>query len=398
MNHEMISALDRELVYLDHAATSLKPQGVIDRVSYYLSNENGSPNRGAHRLSLVSTQRYHESKAVVKGFLKAPVDWEVVYTKNATEAFNLLAMSLPQPCLKAGEEIVLTVANHHSNLIPWQRLARQRQAKLVYLYVDAQGNLPESELRKINEKTRIIAFPLIANALGNVMPVKLLTDRAKAVGALTVVDGAQAVGHLQVDLSEMACDYFVFSAHKLYAPTGIGVLMASADQLEVLEPFLLGGDMISYVTETDATFLPVPQRLEAGTQNVMGAVGLMAAIGFIENYGLEAIIEHEATLTRALMGLLSQREDIEVYGPVNSDQRGAIVSFNVKGVHPHDVASILDSRGIAIRAGHHCCQPLMQHLGLGATCRASFGVYNDLDDIHQLSRALDLVQEVFGHA
>lgn len=396
MNRMLLPDLPAEIVYLDHAATSLKPQVVVARVATYLSSENGSPNRGAHRLSVASTALYHRSKEKVRTFLNAPSDWEVVYTKNATEALNLLATGLPEDLVGPGDEVVLAINCHHSNLLPWQRLTRRRGALLTYLYVDDQGHIPEAELQKITERTKVVAWPYISNALGNITSVNRLTQKAQQVGALSVVDGAQAVGHIPVDLLALGADCFVFSAHKVYAPTGIGVLMASRSLLDRLEPMLVGGDMIEFVTETDASYAPVPQRLEAGTQNVVGAVGLLSALEWLESIGMTAIERYERQLTKALYQALSERPDIELYGPKSTAERGAIVSFNVKGVHPHDVASILDSKGVAIRAGHHCCQPLMHQMGVGATCRASLGYYNDQKDIEALLGALDLVQEVFG--
>lgn len=398
------------LVYLDSAATTLKPQALIDRVAYYLGYENGSPNRGAHRLSVVSTQLYNRSKDRVKTFLKAPEDWHVVYTKNATESLNLIAQSLPAAALEAGDEIAITITAHHSNILPWQRLCRERGAKLVYLYVDDNGQILPDELAKINTRTRLISFPYVVNATGVVHPAKALIDKAKSVGAISVVDGAQAVGHLDVNLTDLDPDLFVFSAHKVYAPAGLGVLIGKPAVLETFEPFLLGGDMIEYVTEQTATFAPLPQRLEAGTQNVVGAVGLMAALDWLETIGLDKIMAHENHLTKQLYKALKARTDITLYCHLDdldnldgldglgvASEHGAIISFSVKGVHPHDVASILDSRGVAIRAGHHCCQPLMHYQKTPSTCRASFGIYNDEGDIAALLSALDAVKEVFGN-
>ncbi len=391
------------LIYLDSAATTLKPQTVIDRVAYYLGYENGSPNRGAHRLSVVSTQLYNRSKDRVKSFLKAPEDWHVVYTKNATESLNLIAQSLPAAALEAGDEIAITITAHHSNILPWQRLCRERGAKLVYLYVDSNGQILPDELSKINPRTRLVSFPYVVNATGVVHPAKSLIDKAKSVGAISVVDGAQAVGHLEVNLTDLDPDLFVFSAHKVYAPAGLGVLIGKPAVLETFEPFLLGGDMIEYVTEQTATFAPLPQRLEAGTQNVVGAVGLMAALDWLETIGLDKIMAHENHLTKQLYKALKERSDITLCSHLDdlelgaASEHGAIISFSVRGVHPHDVASILDSQGVAIRAGHHCCQPLMHYQKTPSTCRASFGIYNDEGDIAALLSALDAVKEVFGN-
>lgn len=389
------------LVYLDSAATTLKPQAVIDRVAHYLGFENGSSNRGAHRLSVVSTQLYNDSKDRVKRFLKAPDNWHVVYTKNATESLNLIAQSLPPWALLAGEEVAITITAHHSNILPWQRLCRERGAKLIYLYVDANGQILPEELSKINDLTRLVSFPYVVNATGVVHPAAALIEKAKSVGAITVMDGAQAVGHLDVNLTALDPDLFVFSAHKVYAPSGLGVLLGKPEVLEAFQPFLLGGDMIEYVTEQTATYAPLPQRLEAGTQNVAGAVGLMAALDWLEAIGIERIQTHEAHLTKQLYKALKMRPDITLIScPQDleaASDHGAIISFSVKGVHPHDVASILDSRGVAIRAGHHCCQPLMHYQKTPATCRVSFGIYNEESDIEALLSALDAVKEVFGN-
>jgi len=398
MNRDMLPQLPKSLVYLDHAATNLKPQAVIDRVARYMGTENGSPNRGAHYLSVVSTELYQRSKQTVKTFLNAPKEWEVVYTKNATEALNLVAHGLPQTLVGEEDEIVVAISSHHSNILPWQRLAKSRKSHLRYLYVGQDGSICASELDKITSKTAVVTWPYIANALGNVSPVNLLTEKAKAVGAITVVDGAQAVGHLPIDLMKLNADLFVFSAHKVYAPTGIGVLMGDKSILDQLEPLVLGGDMISFVSEQEAQYAPVPQRLEAGTQNVAAAVGLMQALEWLSEIGMEHIAAYENALTSTLYQALASRPDIDVYGPHGMEPRGSIVSFNVVGVHPHDVASILDTQGVAIRAGHHCCQPLMNAMGVGATCRASIGIYNDESDIEALLNALDKVQEVFSNA
>jgi cysteine desulfurase/selenocysteine lyase len=384
------------LHYLDTAATALKPKAVVERMSYYLHYENGSPHRGAHRLSVKSTQLYQTSKERVRSFLGAGENWHVVYTKNATESLNLIASSLPNDALMEGEEIAITITAHHSNILPWQRLCKERGATLVYLYVDEAGQLLPKELDKIHAKTRLVSFPYIVNATGVVHPVKAIIQKAHQVGALAVVDAAQAVGHVPINLQVLDADLFVFSAHKVYGPTGIGVLVGKAEVLETFEPYMLGGDMIDSVTEQSATYAPLPQRLEAGTQHVVGAVGLMAAIDWLDAQGVEVIEQKERGLSELLYSHLKARGDIELYGPTDFSERGAIVSFNVKGVHSHDVASILDAHGVAIRAGHHCCQPLMHYLKIPSSCRASFGAYSHEEDVYALLRALDAVKEVFS--
>ncbi|MCK8060957.1 MULTISPECIES: aminotransferase class V-fold PLP-dependent enzyme [unclassified Fusibacter] len=389
------SLSDASLVYLDSAATTLKPRFVIDAVAKYYAFENGSPNRGAHRLSVKSTQLYKQSKSAVKDFLSAGPDYEVVYTRNATECLNLIAESLPVGTLKEGDEVLISITSHHSNILPWQRLCRRYGAKLVYLYTDENGQIPAEELKKISERTKVVSVPFVSNGNGAIHPVKKIVELAKAFDAITVVDAAQAVGHMPVDLKTLDCDLLVFSGHKLYASQGIGVLVGKRERLEVFEPYTLGGDMIEYVTEQEATFAPVPEKFESGTQNVAGAVGLMSAIEWLTSAGYGELLHKERKLTDYLYESLKARPDIEVYGPIDSRERGALVSFNIKGVHPHDVATILDDQGVAIRAGHHCCQPLMSHTGTHATCRASLGVYNSMEDIDRLIKAIDKVQEVF---
>jgi cysteine desulfurase/selenocysteine lyase len=396
VREEFDSLTDETLIYLDSAATTLKPRFVIDSIARYYAFENGSPNRGAHRLSVKSTSLYKESKLRVKEFLGADATYEVVYTRNATESLNLIAESIPASFINEGDEIVLSITAHHSNILPWQRLCKRYKANLVYLYVDEYGQIKPEEYKKITAKTKVVSLPLVSNGNGVIHPVVSIFERAKNVGAITVVDASQAVGHIPVDLQSIDCDLLVFSGHKLYASQGIGVLLGKKSTLEAFSPYTLGGDMIEYVTEQTATFAPVPEKFESGTQNVAGAVGLMAAIDWLTALGYEDLLKYERELTDYLYESLKNRSDLEVYGALDSSERGSLVTFNVKGVHPHDVASILDASGVAIRAGHHCCQPLMTYSQTHATCRASIGVYNEKEDVHKLLDALDKVQEVFG--
>ncbi len=390
------ASLDRTLYYLDNAATTLKPQAVIARLAKYYAEQNGSPHRGAHRLSILSTQLYDKAKLTVADFVGASADAKVVFTRGTTEALNLVAAALPDDFLQKGDNIVITVTSHHSNILPWQRLAKRAGAVLNYLYCDATGQIAEGELAKINSHTKVVSLPYVVNGIGAIHPVKKVVELANTVGALSIVDAAQAVGHINVNFSDIGCDFLAFSGHKIYGPQGIGALIAKNGALEKLNPFNLGGDMIEYVTEQTATFAEIPTRFEAGTQNVAGAVGLAAAIDWLAALGYDNVYQHNKAITDQLYEMLAARKDIVVYGPPAGQPRGSLVTFNVKDVHPHDVATILDSCNVAIRAGHHCCQPLMAYLNTQATCRASVGVYNTVEDIMALNVALDKVQEVFA--
>ncbi len=382
----------KELVYLDSAATSQKPKVVIDAIKNYYETSNGSPHRGAHLLSIESTRLYEEGREVVKNFIKADETSEIVFTRNATESLNLIAYGYIRKFLKPEQNIVLSITNHHSNIIPFQRLCHETGAELRYLYCDDDGRILESELSKIDQNTLMVSIPMISNGIGIKHDVKKIFDQAKAVKAICLLDVAQSVGHDDVSVKALEPDLMVFSGHKIFAPQGIGVLYGKKEILESFDPFLSGGDMIEYVEEQSTTYADLPERLEAGTQNVAGVIGLKTAIEYINEVGLENIISLERELTMYAFDALKQLDFIEVYGNRN---RGALITFNVKKVHPHDVASILDSHHVAIRAGHHCCQPLMKYLKHPSTCRASFSIFNSKEDVDQLIYALHQVKEVF---
>lgn len=386
-----------QLHYLDSAATTHKPNIVIESMSHYLESANASPNRGAHALSVETTKLYEAARLTVKDFIGASRPSEVVFTKNATESLNMIAYGFGLSQVKRGQKIVLSITNHHSNILPWQMVAAQTGAVIEYLYTDSQGVHLRGELDKIDASTAIVAFPIISNGIGVCHDVKAIIQKASEVGAITVADAAQAVGHMPIHVQDLNCDFLVFSGHKVYGPQGIGVLYGKYDRLNQVVPLLRGGDMIEYVEEQQATFAPLPNRLEAGTQNVTGAVGLMAALKFVESIGLEAIKSHEQKLVNEAISALNSLPFVKVYGPEAGILRGSLVTFNVEGVHPHDVASLLDEQGIAIRAGHHCCQPLMKHLEINATCRASFSAYSTYEDVEVLMRGLKKVREVFGY-
>ena len=385
------------LIYLDHAATSQKPQMVIDRMSDYLEMSNGSPHRGSHLLSVRSTELYDSGRKRVASFIGANQPEEIIFTKNATEALNLIAYSYGRSKLMAGDEIVIAITSHHSNIVPWQMVARETGAVLKYLYTDEHGAFLKGELNKITNRTKIVTFPWISNGLGCIHDVYALTELAHKFGAVAVVDAAQAVGHMQVDVVQLNADFLVFSGHKMYGPTGVGVLYGKHALLKDMPPFLYGGDMIEYVEEQSTTFAAVPERFEAGTQHVEGVVGLIAAIDFVESVGIDNIRLKEHRISKYAVSRLSELPFVNVLGPENGKERGALVAFEVEGIHPHDVASLLDEKGIAIRAGHHCTQPMMRHLGISASCRASFSIYNHIEEVDALIDAILYVREVFGY-
>ncbi len=386
-----------QLAYLDHAATSQKPEEVISAMASYYETSCGSPNRGAHLLSVRSTQLYERGREVVLRHLKASEAFEVIFTKNATEAINLVVYSDLMSRLKPGDEVLVSIDAHHSVIVPIQRAVQMTGAVLKYVYTDADGQLAINDFQEaMTARTVFLAMPWISNALGSIHDVFEIVKLAKAKGIRTLIDGAQVLGHMAIDLETLSPDYFVFSGHKMYGPQGIGALVAKKELLQVLPPFLIGGDTIEYVTEQSTTFASGVRRFEGGTQNVAGVVGLSAAIAFIESIGLEPIKAHEAHLIEKTLQAFEAYDHISVYGTKDPSKRSGLIAFNVKGVHPHDVASLLDVKGVAIRAGHHCAQPLMQHLAIPASCRVSFSVHNTENDVKQLLSALKYVKEVFS--
>ena len=395
----ILSVLENEkrLVYLDNAATTQKPLAVLNAVESYYNKDNANPHRGVYELGARATKAHEDSRSIVGGFLNASPD-EIIFTQNTTESLNLVAYSYGMEFLKEGDEIVLSVAEHHSNLVPWQRVSKVTGAKLVYLYPDAFGHLTEEELdQKITSKTRLIAVAQVSNVLGIEIPVASIVRRARKAGAVVVLDCAQSVPHMPVDVKALDVDFAAFSGHKLYAPMGIGVLYGKKEILDKMPPFLTGGDMIGNVHEQSSTFAEVPRRFEAGTRNVGGEVGLAAAIGYLNSLGFNNIQNHERDLmTRALKGL-AEIPHITVYGDPSPDKRHGVIAFNVEDVHPHDTASLLDSDGITIRAGHHCAQPLMEYLKINSCVRASFGIYNTPEDVDALINSLKNVRRWMGY-
>ena len=389
----------RPIVYLDNGATTQKPEAVIKAVADYCTYCNANPHRGAYELSIKATDIYETARSRTQQFIGAARPEEIIFTKNATEALNLVAYSYGRANIREGDEIVITVSEHHSNIVPWQFVAKARGAVLKYVYLEEDGNLSAADIAaQITEKTKIVAVTHVSNVLGLVNDVRTIADRAHAVGAVIVVDGSQSVPHIAVDVQAMDADFFAFSGHKMLSPMGIGVLYGKYDILDAMPPFLFGGDMIEYVGEQDTTYAELPAKFEAGTQNVSGASGLIAAIDYLEKVGFDRIETIERDLISYALPKLRELPFVELYGCDSTrDNKTGIITFNVKDIHPHDVASILDSYGVAIRAGHHCAQPLMRYLGQNATCRASFYLYNTHEDIDQFVEALKKVRGVLGY-
>ena len=377
----------RPLVYLDSGASSQRPLAVIEAVSQYDKTSHANIHRGVYVLSEEATAAYEQAHERVGQFIHA--DWdEVVFTRNTTEALNLVAYAWGLHTLRAGDEVVVTQMEHHSNIVPWQQIARRTGATVRYIRVDTQGQLDmEHAATLIGPRTKMVSVTHVSNVLGTINPVREIGELARAHGALLCIDGAQSIPHMPIDVRALGCDFFAFSGHKMLGPTGIGGLYGKRQLLEHMEPFLYGGDMISEVTFEGARWNELPWKFEAGTPAIAQGVGLAAAVEYLQGLGLAAVQAHEHTLVQYALERLGQMRDVEIYGPA-ADQRGGVVSFNLHGLHPHDMASILDQHGVAIRAGHHCAMPLMQVLGINGTCRASFYVYNSVDEIDVLVEAI----------
>ena len=383
----------KEIVYLDSAATSQKPSCVISAMQKYYEEDNANPYRGVYALSQLATEKYNSARRGVADFIGAKDD-EIVFTKNSTEGFNLIAYTYGLASLKKGDEIVLSIMEHHSNLVPWQMVAQKTGATLKYMYLDKNLQLPSSEIDKIGGKTKIVAITAMSNVLGSVLSVKKIVTRAHKVGAVVVCDATQIVAHKKFDVKKLDVDFACFSAHKMYGPLGIGVLYGKKQLLDNMPPFMFGGDMIEYVGEQSTSFAPLPNKYEAGTQNVAAAVGLESAIKYINDTGFDKIAEHESALYSYAVQELQKLPFVELYIPKGECM--GVISFNIKGVHAHDVSSILDSKNICIRSGNHCAQPLLKSMGLDSTCRISFGLYSSKTDIDKLVSALKLAYKMFA--
>jgi len=383
----------KPLIYFDNAATTQKPKNVIDILPKYYSLYNANHHRGVYDLSVKSTQIYDSSKTAVKNFIGANSIDEIIYTKNATESLNLLVYSLSRCYLKRDDEIVLSIMEHHSNLVPWQQICKTIGCKIKFLYVNDDYRVPDSEiLNKITSKTKVVSIVHMSNGIGTLNPIKKIIDYAHSKRALTIIDAAQSVPHIPIDVKNLDADFLVFSAHKMYGPYGIGVLYGKKSHLETICPFLYGGDMIEYVYEDRSTFAKVPTKFEAGTQNVEAAMGLEEAIKYLTNLNMDKVNIWEMKLTKYLLNKLKPLDYISVYGPKDIENRGAIISFNMNGVHPHDLSSILNHYGICVRSGNHCTQPLMRYLKINSTVRVSFSFYNTMKEIDFFIDCLDKIK------
>lgn len=385
------------LVYLDSAATSQKPVGVIEAVNKYYREYNSNVHRGVHTLGTKATDGYEGAREKVRKFINAKSTQEVIFTKGTTESINTVASSYAVANLKQGDEIVITYMEHHSNIIPWQQAAKMTGATLKYIPLQEDGSISLEDVKKtVTSNTKIVAVTLISNVLGVINPIKEITKIAHENGAVMVVDGAQGVPHMKVDVQDLDCDFLAFSGHKMCGPTGIGVLYGKKSLLENMEPIQFGGEMIDFVNLYDSTWKELPWKFEGGTPIIAGAIGLGAAIDFLEEIGLEHIQQHEHKLSAYALEKMSEIDGIQIYGPMEADRRAGLVTFNIADVHPHDVATVLDAEGIAVRAGHHCAQPLMKWLNASATARASYYLYNTEEDIDKLVQGLIKTKEYFS--
>jgi cysteine desulfurase/selenocysteine lyase len=385
----------KPLVYLDNAATTQKPQVVIDRVSDFLANENANIHRGVHYLSMEATDAYDRARAKAAGFLNAATDREIVFTRGTTEAINLVARSFGAPRITSGDEILISAMEHHANIVPWQMIAKECGAQLVVAPVTDAGEIDLDAYGKLlGARTKIVALSHVSNVLGTINPAQQMVAMAKEHGIPVLLDGAQAVPHIRVDVRELNCDFYTFSSHKLFGPDGVGILYGREELLAAMPPYQGGGDMIEQVSFENTTFRAPPERFEAGTPNISGAIGLGAAIDYMDKIGREAMHTREAALLAHATGKLGEIPGLTIRG--TAPEKVAVISFTLESAHPHDIGTILDSAGIAIRAGHHCAQPLMQRLGVPATARASFAFYNTTKEIDRLAEALLEVNRMFN--
>ncbi|HXE38445.1 MAG TPA: cysteine desulfurase [Azonexus sp.] len=382
------------LVYLDNAATSQKPWSVIEAERHYYAHFNANIHRGVHHLSQEATEAYEAARERVRDFIHAPVREEIVFTRGTTEAINLVASSYGQR-LQAGDEILISEMEHHSNIVPWQLLCQRSGTVLRVAPIDDAGQLIVAQFADLlGPRTKLVALTQMSNALGSINPVKALVAMAHRVGAVVLIDGAQAVAHMAVDVSDLDCDFYVFSGHKLYGPTGTGVLYARRALLESMPPYQGGGDMIREVRFAGSSWNDLPYKFEAGTPNIAGGIGLGAAIDYVQSVGLEAIAAHEAELLAYATGQAREFPGLKLIG--TAADKGAILAFTLAGIHPHDVGTILDAQGVAVRTGHHCAMPVMEHFGVPATVRASFALYNTRHEVDALFRGLQRAREVFA--
>ncbi len=385
------------IAYLDSGATTQKPREVLNAITQYYETSNANPHRGAYKLSIKATEVYDKAREKVAKFINSESSKQIVFTRNATESLNLIAYSYGLNNLKKDDKIVISIMEHHSNLVPWQYVSKKTGAKLEYMYTNEKGELTEKEIaEKIKNGVKIVGITHVSNVLGTINPVKEIIKKAHEVGAIVVLDASQSVPHMKVDVRDLDADFVVFSGHKMLSPLGIGVLYGKKELLENMDPFLYGGDMIEYVYEQETIFAEIPTKFEAGTQNVEGAVGLAAAIDYLEKVGMDNVEKIEKELMKYALSELSKLNFVTVYGPKEIEKHASVISFNVNGIHPHDVASILDSKNVCVRSGNHCAQPLLRYMGIDSTCRASFYIYNTKEDIDRLIEALYKTKDMFS--
>ena len=388
---------DKPLVYLDNASTTQKPKQVIDTITNYYNNYNANIHRSVYSIAEEATEAYEKTRDKVAKFINAPKREEIIFVRGTTEGINLVAYAWGRKHIKEGDIIVTTEYEHHSNIVPWQLLVKEKGAKLEYIGVDDDGELILDQLDKYlaTGKVKLVTFSQMSNVLGTISDYEKIISKCKQAGVKTLVDGAQSVPHMGVDLEKLGCDFFAFSGHKMLGPTGIGVLWVKKEVLETMDPFHGGGDMIREVHKYETTWNDLPYKFEAGTPNIADVIGFGAALDYLSNLGMENVRNHEIELTKYALEKMSQIKGIVIYGTKDISKRGGVISFNFHDVHPHDIATIVDREGIAIRSGHHCAQVLMERLDVAATNRASFYIYNTKDDVDKLIRSLDKVSELF---
>lgn len=388
---------NKQLIYLDNASTTQKPKQVIDAITNYYNNYNANIHRAVYSIAQEATDAYELTRDKITKFLNIPSREEVIFVRGTTEAINLVAYSWGRKNIEKGDIIVTTEYEHHSNIVPWQLLAGEKDAKLEYIGIDDNGELILDQLDKYlaTGKVKLVTFSLMSNVLGTISDIDTIVSKCKKAGVRILIDGAQAVPHMKVDIQKLGCDFFAFSAHKMLGPTGIGTLWVRKDILETMDPFHGGGDMIREVHKYETTWNDLPYKFEAGTPNIADVIGFGVAIDYLSSIGMDKVREHEIELTKYALEKLSKVKDLKIYGPKDISKRGGVISFNFADIHPHDVAQIIDEEGIAVRSGHHCAQVLMERLDVAATSRASFYIYNTKDDVDALVNSLEKVARIF---
>ena len=387
---------NRNIAYLESGATTQKPIQVINAIEEFYKKNNANPHRGAYTLSIEATEVYESTRQKIAKFINAKHPEEIIFSKNATESLNLIAYSYGMDNLKKDDEVVISIMEHHSNLVPWQKITKATESKLNYMYINEKFELSDEEIEtKITDRTKIVGIAHVSNVLGTINNVKKIIKYAHKKGAVVIVDASQSIPHMKIDVQDLDADFLVFSGHKMLAPLGIGVLYGKREILNKMTPFLMGGDMIEYVYEQETTYAPLPNKFEAGTQNVEGVIGLGTAIDYIQDIGYDKMQEIENDVLAYARQELSKLDFLTLYMTPNEKNHSSVISFNIKGVHPHDVASILDSEGVCVRSGNHCAQPLMRFLGIDSTCRASFYFYNTKEDVDRLVHALNKAYDMF---